>query len=529
MTLDARLAALRRVHELGEGRLPQSRLDELAALLERADQRRTLSAEHTVVGLFGATGSGKSSLLNALVGEEIARAHVRRPTTAEPLAVSWDAAGAAPLLDWLAVHDRHERAEPIDPRAAKLILLDLPDFDSVETAHRAIAERLAEQVDALVWVVDPQKYADAVLHTEFLARHARHGSVTLVVLNQVDLLAEAEVPRVVSSLQQLLAGDGLTGVRVLSTSAVTGHGIRELREAIGALAAARTAQTVRLEADVITVAASIEAPGSPGKASRGAQRELTERLGSAAGAEKVADAVAASYRKRSGQATGWPLVSWISRLRADPLTRLGLRRPKGADPELHRTSMPALGAAALAEASLAVRGYAEAASEGLSEAWRAPVREAATDAVAALPPRLDLAIARAPLPTGRSWWWPVLTILQVVALLAALGGVLWLLGIAFLPAIPFLPGFGLRAEDVPVIEGWPLTTLLIAGGVLLGIVLGLLAGIIAAAVAARRRRRARAALRKQVSLVAEELAVAPVAAQLDRARDFAAALDAAAG
>lgn len=527
MTLDEKLGSLRRVHELGTGRLPQARLDELAALVERAEQRRALSAEHTVVGLFGATGSGKSSLLNALVGEPIARAHVRRPTTAEPLAVSWDAAGAAPLLDWLSVHDRHERQQPIDPRAARLVLLDLPDFDSVETAHRQVAERMAGQVDALVWVVDPQKYADAVLHTDFISRHAQHGAVTLVVLNQVDLLGESELPRVLSSLQQLLARDGLTGVRVLSTSAVTGHGIRELREAIGAFAAARQAQIARLEADVAALAAQLEPPGAPGKTARGAERELAGRLAHAAGADTVADAVAASYRKRAGQATGWPLISWISRFRADPLTRLGLRRPKGADPELHRTSMPALGTAALAEASIAVRDYAEAASSGLTEPWRAPVREAATEAVEALPPQLDLAIARAPLPAKGSWWWPVLTVLQVLALLAALGGVAWLLGIAFLPAIPFLPGFGLRAEDVPVIEGWPLTTLLIAGGVLLGIVLGLLGGIIAAAVAARRRRRARAALRKQVALVAEQLVVAPVTAQLDRARDFAAALDAA--
>src|SRR5690606_11100381 len=126
--------------------------------------RRALSSEHTVIGLFGATGSGKSSLLNALVGADLARTHVRRPTTSEPLAVVTDSVGASELLDWLEVHDRHTLVAPIDSRATQLILLDLPDFDSVEVAHRITAERLASQVDALVWVVDPQKYADAVLH-----------------------------------------------------------------------------------------------------------------------------------------------------------------------------------------------------------------------------------------------------------------------------------------------------------------------------------------------------------------------------
>src|SRR5690606_41369104 len=45
-----------------------------------------------------------------------------------------------------------------------LVLLDLPDFDSVERGYAAEVERLLRMVDVVVWVVDPQKYADHVLH-----------------------------------------------------------------------------------------------------------------------------------------------------------------------------------------------------------------------------------------------------------------------------------------------------------------------------------------------------------------------------
>src|SRR6478609_5961809 len=89
--LDRRLAALNDARELAEGVLPDASLDEVRQLLDRASSRRSLSAEHTVVGFFGATGSGKSSLFNAVSGAEIATAAARRPTTSEPLAGIWGA------------------------------------------------------------------------------------------------------------------------------------------------------------------------------------------------------------------------------------------------------------------------------------------------------------------------------------------------------------------------------------------------------------------------------------------------------
>ncbi|MCU1440108.1 MAG: transporter [Rhodoglobus sp.] len=518
VSLDDRLAALRTLRTAGEGRIPDSVATEADRVLERAAERRERSPGYTVVGVFGATGSGKSSIVNALVGADVARTHVRRPTTSAALAVIWDPDGAADLLDWLAVRERVVREAAIDPRATQLVLLDLPDFDSIESGNRAIAEALAAQVDALVWAVDPQKYADDVMHAQFITPHARHREVTLIVLNQIDLLPAADVPRVVASLREIVERDGISKATVMPVSARTGSGIDTLRTAIGELAAARRARDSRLAADIATLAGRMPAPGEPRRLDARAVRHLRDEVGVAAGVDIVSAAVAGSYRKRSRQVTGWPLLSWIARLRADPLTRLGLGAARqGDDPSVHRTSMPSLSSAARARASLAVRQFADAAAEGLDENWRSGIRATVDRSVATLPDSLDLAIARTQLPARGSWWWVIFAITQWAAIVAGLVGVGWLLAAALFPTI------GLPPPEIPRVEGWAVPTLLIASAVLAGVLLGIIAAALGALTAAARRRRARRLLLASVEDVVQELVVAPVAAELDRVRDFSAA------
>lgn len=527
-TLDERIAALRTVTEAGAGRIPSAIADEAAALLKQTDARRSRSPEHTVVGVFGATGSGKSSLVNALVGDEVTKAHVRRPTTSQALAVTWDATGAAELLDWLEIRERVERTQPIDPRAGKLVLVDLPDVDSIEAGNRAIAERLAGQVDALLWVVDPQKYADDVLHAQFIAPHARHAEVTLVVLNQVDLLAARDRASVVASLQSIVSRDGLPRARVLSVSARTLEGIDALKAAIGDLAASKAVRDARLTADAQTLAARIDDPGSAARLDAKSALRVRDEVGTAAGVEVVAAAVASSYRKRAAQVTGWPLVSWISRLRADPLTRLGLgpkRRgsDRNDDPDVHRTSMPLLSAGAQAKLSLAVRSFADTAASGLAGPWKAAVRTAAEGALDKLPADLDLAIARTSLPARGSWWWAIIGIVQWVTIVAGVLGALWLVGASLLPTFGMPALLIPRVESGPL-EGWAIPTLVIIAAVLVGVLLGIISAVLSALTAAARRRRTRKRLLASVDEVVQRDVVQPITAELDRARAVAAAL-----
>ena len=80
LPLPDRLAALREAVEVAEGRLEVPEVATARALLAKAGARAALG-DATVVALAGATGSGKSTLFNALSGSEVSSPGVRRPTT----------------------------------------------------------------------------------------------------------------------------------------------------------------------------------------------------------------------------------------------------------------------------------------------------------------------------------------------------------------------------------------------------------------------------------------------------------------
>lgn len=521
--LDARLDALNDARELAEGVLPDAVLEDVLGLLERATSRRSLSADHTVVGFFGATGSGKSSLFNAVSGAEIATAAVRRPTTTEPLAGVWGAQGSEPLLDWLGVRSRHQ-AGPVDGFADEetgLILLDLPDFDSTRAANRDIVQRMVGMVDVLVWVLDPQKYADAAVHNDFLAPLAAHGAVTLVVLNQTDRLPERDVRPVLDSLKGILARDGLGQVQVLAASAVTGAGVDLVRAAIRHVVLQRQASSQRLTADVTRAAGRLREASGAGEAAGvrpGSTARLADELATAANVPLVVRAVDRSYRLESARRTGWPVTRWLLRFRPDPLRRLNLRST--APSELSRTSLPPAGAPERARTDAAVREFADDASAGAPGPWRAAIRGAAREGRERLPDALDQAIAGTDLLAARkSWWWPVFNLVQWLALLTVLGGLGWL---GVLAGLGYLQ---LPVPEVPRVEGWPVPTLMVAGGAVLGIFLALTGKFIAAAAARARAALARKRLRTAVAEVARQAVVEPVEVEVVRLKSFNAAVD----
>ncbi|MGA8980939.1 MAG: dynamin family protein, partial [Pedococcus sp.] len=269
-----RSAALGDALEAGGSQLDPVRSSRAVAVIDKVTARTSKSGDHTVVALAGATGSGKSSLFNALVGDTVATVGARRPTTSRPIAAVWGDDDATDLLDWLEVAQRHHvvgagsteagaSGEAVSAGSARtwnldgLVLLDLPDFDSRVEAHRLESERVLELVDVFVWVTDPQKYADARLHNDFLKVLATHDAVTVVVLNQADRLSAEEVKQIRGDLARLTAEDGIAGVQVLATSATTLTGLDELGTRLGTAVAARNAARARLAADIRATAARL--------------------------------------------------------------------------------------------------------------------------------------------------------------------------------------------------------------------------------------------------------------------------------
>ncbi|MFI6652964.1 GTPase [Streptomyces sp. NPDC050529] len=461
--LSPRLDALRELVGLSRARLDRTALVEAGRVLDEAAARQRLSSRHTVVAIAGASGSGKSTLFNSLAGAQISETGLRRPTTAAPLACSWTD-GAAGLLDRLAIPGRlRRRPQPgsaaADEALQGLVLVDLPDHDSAARGHRDQVDRVLALVDAVIWVVDPEKYADAALHERYLRPLAGHAEVTFVVLNQIDRLPGEAADQVLDDLRRLLDEDGMAlgehgepGATVLSLSALTGDGVGELRELLGRFVQDRTAATRRLSADVDAAAARLRpvyvAEGRPGLG-EGAREEFADRLAEAVGAAAAGQAAEREWRRNAGRACGTP---WLRLWRWYESTR----QPGGLDrgaltapPEEHLTARQRV--------EQAVRTVADDAADGLPAPWAQAVREAAVQGAQGLPEALDELAGRASGAEGRGTdtgsgtagarraegqehggrgsakpprpaWWPAAVLAQVAMTLLQIFGGLWLAG-----------------------------------------------------------------------------------------------------
>jgi GTP-binding protein EngB required for normal cell division len=534
--LGARVQGLNEAVEAARGRLDDALLDRADDVVDRAASRLRLSAEHTVVALGGSTGSGKSSTFNALVGLELASVGVRRPTTSWATACTWGVSGAGELLEWLGIPPRHQvvRDSMLDSgREAKdlqgLVLLDLPDHDSTEVAHHLEVERLVRLADLLVWVLDPQKYADAAIHDRFLKPMAAHKDVMMIVLNHIDEVPVDRREGMLADLRRLLDADGLSGVTVVATSAKDGTGIDQLRRAIVDRVKGKATTRSRILTDVTKAASellAVSGDARPPKLSDRDQAELRVAVADAAGVPIVVDAVQRATRIRARRATGWPVTSWLSRLRPDPLKRLHLDLgTSGRDLVASaRSSIPDANQIQNARIESAVRGLSDHLSEGLSRPWASALRRASTSRLPDLQDRLDRAVGTVDLGVAKTPMWTRLVRgVQWLLLAAALVGALWL------GALAVLSYLRLDAPSTPEVETIPVPTVLLVGGVLLGVLLALLCRVLVAGSARRRAQRADRRLRAAVDEVTDELVVVPLVAELDAYRRTTEGLHAAAG
>ncbi|WP_455123407.1 GTPase [Rothia mucilaginosa] len=588
------VASLKEAIGYGEGRVPETVLLDAAETLERLSQRRELSTEHTVIGFFGATGSGKSTLFNAIAGQNIALSAPTRPTTSTVQAAIWEAEGSEELLDWLGIDKRvypqtqalaaegntaegseaaggvaapNAVTEPapglfnrirravggrgeMHTRTGGLILLDMPDFDSVTTTNRDLAARMMRYVDVLVWVVDPQKYADAVIHRDFMVPLAASGAQALCVLNQADKLAPAEVPAVLASLTRLLQAEGTEAhllAAPIAVSARTGEGIEVLRDLLAQVAAAKSLSLQRTDAQLHATASQLRtyAGGEDtvlaGAYALEAERKLVQACYTSSHAEQVLQAATASYRRAAGQHTGWILTRWMSRLKADPLRRLhlgqqdekkseskaekfaGMLGPDSENaPELVASSLPPLSAAQKAGMANAVRQYSKQMANRIDEPWKRSMKEAALSREAELPDLLERDMVRIDYGLGRTRApWVIFNALQWIALLSALVGVAWLTlisGMAYLQIqLPPAP----TPEGSPV----PLPTLLLLLGVLLGIASAGVGRLLTAMGSRYYARKLRGRLQTGVEKAVQTCVVAPIQQEAKRLNAYRKALD----
>jgi len=166
-----------------------------------------------VVG--GSTGAGKSTLVNSLVGAQVSRSGVIRPTTTRPVLVHhpddehWFA--DARILPGLArvTGAESDEAQPGTVRLARstalpagMALLDAPDIDSVVQANRELAGQLLSAADLWLFVTTAARYADAV-PWDLLRTAADRGTAVAIILDRVPPEATDEIrPHLVAMLRE---------------------------------------------------------------------------------------------------------------------------------------------------------------------------------------------------------------------------------------------------------------------------------------------------------------------------------------
>ena len=391
--LDARLNAVRDALRMCPTEVPASLSIPAHKALDAVAQRLALGVDHTVIALFGGTGSGKSSLFNALTQLNFADVGARRPTTSRAAACSWgDDAG--PLLDFLGVSsERRIRRDSIldaedQGSMSGLVLLDVPDYDSVTTEHSLQVDRLVPLADILVWVVDPQKYADAALHDGYLRGLGARQEDMLVLVNQVDTLPESGLASLLDDVGSLLKEDGLSRVQVLPVSAVRGDNLDIVRDLLRQRVAreSNAARTASAELDAITRRLRPTVAKNKVELNTDLTEDATKVLLQASGAQAVEDSVRAGLSKVMPRALARP----------EPPSRTAVASAHST--WVHRTS------------------------QGLPPAWARSV-ESSVFPPETLAGQTAEAVGSVPLPGHRQ---PVIDLLWWGGLLLVIGGVAWL-------------------------------------------------------------------------------------------------------
>jgi GTP-binding protein EngB required for normal cell division len=535
--MSARLTALSRLVDIGWARRGQEGfseelLSEASDLLDRAGQRLMLSSNHTVVSLAGGTGSGKSSLFNQLAGADFSTVGVTRPVTRDAHACVWGVAGSGPLMEWLGVPRRYRYARSSalgygEQSLAGLVLLDLPDHDSVLGHATDLVDNLVGLSDLMIWVLDPQKYADAAVHRRFLVPLAGHSEVIAVVLNQSDLLTASQIEDCVQDLRRLLDSEGLHDAQILVTSAKTGDGIEELRKLLVSTVSARKATVARIAADVDMLVSQFEPYGAVEGADSdspdetlptGTTRDLVTAFAAAAGVGGIGDALRSARELRALDYVGWP-VSWlVERLSSrDPIRKIRLGKIWA---DLRGVTA---GPAGMQQAEIdnALTQVADERVPALPKPWSRTVRTAVRSRAEDIPAAVGAEIGAAlPADAAVDRWWRTIGVVQGLLLGCVLVGVAWCVALVILG----LAGVGSPGMPKLFTSSWYL--LWGAGLVVFGLVGGwLTARICTRAVSAAANRETdllRRDIDERLAGVARELVLAPAElelAELDRFRD----------
>ena len=206
---------------------------------------------------FGGTGVGKSSLLNRLAGQEIARTGIERPTSCEVSLYLHESISFRQLPNDLPVEEVRLARHAVEANR-QILWVDMPDIDSVDESNRELVLSWLPHVDVLVYVVSPERYRDDKGWRLLRAHGGDHA--WLFVLNQWDRGEDVQY----EDFKTLLMDSGFEDPIILKTIAASSStdptgGIQELTSLLEVLSSRHLIAQLDAHAGVAQIEALREA------------------------------------------------------------------------------------------------------------------------------------------------------------------------------------------------------------------------------------------------------------------------------
>ncbi len=193
-SVEGTLAKLRRCSPEEKKRL-RGELNQLRDMLSK------LTSGRVEIAVFGEISTGKSAMINALVGQAVAEVDVQGGWTKEVWHVAWEGAGycVPGLAD------------------SQVVLVDTPGLNEVGGQDRtSMANEAAQRADLILFVTDSD--LNETEHSALVALAAVQKPIILV-LNKIDLYSREQRDRLMEVLRDERAADLVAPGNIVTTAA----------------------------------------------------------------------------------------------------------------------------------------------------------------------------------------------------------------------------------------------------------------------------------------------------------------------
>lgn len=164
------------------------------------------------IAAFGMVGRGKSSLLNALVGQSVFETGPLHGVTRDAQRVNWSISEEA-----IGKNERALRVTLHSAGQSKVELIDTPGLDEIDGDTRAaLAEQIAKQADLILFVISGDM---TKIEHQALSQLREAGKPIILIFNKVDQYPEADRMAIYHKIRDERVKELLTPLEIVMAAA----------------------------------------------------------------------------------------------------------------------------------------------------------------------------------------------------------------------------------------------------------------------------------------------------------------------